>query len=63
MGCLEVLTYRIYVDRLILGSISIIAGTVTLIVLVISFFLRYDDDVLEGEMVYANEYCPDGNCR
>lgn len=66
MGCLEVLTVRLYLDRLILGSLSIVAGTITLIVLVISFFIHYDDDALEGEPMMGeegDEYCPATNCR
>lgn len=64
-GCLEVLLVRLYLDRLILGTISIIAGSVTLIMLVASFFIRYEEDFAADEDDYRefDDFCPGVDCR
>ena len=54
-GCLEVLLVRLYADRLILSILAIVAGSVTLIMLVTSFFIRYDDDA--EAMMMDDEFC------
>lgn len=64
-GCLEALLVRLFVDRLILGSLSIIAGSLTLIMLVTSFFIRFDDDVNSpgAELFEGDEFCGPTGCR
>lgn len=66
-GCLEVLLVRLYVDRLILGILSIVAGSLTLIMLVTSFFIRYDDDLNvtddDDDFFEGHEFCPPSGCR
>lgn len=66
-GCLEVLLVRLYMDRLLLGTLSIISGSLTLIILVTSFFIRYEEESgmdIEDEDIYTgDEFCPPSNCR
>lgn len=63
-GCLEALLVRLFADRLILGTLSIIAGSLTLIMLVTSFFIRFDDDVNSagGELFEGDEFCGPSDC-
>lgn len=66
-GCLKALLVRLYVDRLILGTISIIAGTVALIMLVTSFFIDFENEpntTYEDDPGYdCNEVCDQDDFR
>lgn len=56
LGCLTALTVRLYLDRYVLGGISIISGVSILIMLVTSFFLTFDDD---EEYDFGDHYVDD----
>lgn len=66
-GCLKALLVRLYVDRLILGTISILAGTVALIMLATSFFINFEDEpntTYEEDPGYdCNEVCDQDDFR
>lgn len=66
-GCLQALLDRLRWDRIILGTISIITGSVTLIVLVSSFFISFEENdlmCLEEEHwveMPEEDFCPPEN--
>lgn len=48
-GCLHAFLYRVYLDRYLLGTVAILAGSMMLLMLVSSVFVCFDDD--ESDMV------------
>lgn len=57
-GCLQAFLYRVYLDRYMLGTLAIIAGSLMLLMLVASLFICFDDDKDDNDFCYMDDSYP-----